>query len=100
MRTLGSFNHTGLDEEPIAILLRSSAQCASMGYDPTIGGPVREAFPDRAVPCGTFGSYQIALIQGWVERLRETHRLAAQLKLSRWVTAQTAPNPPYQSTPS
>src|ERR1700683_2030297 len=26
--------------------------------------------PDRAVPCGTFGFYQIALIQGWVELLR------------------------------
>jgi hypothetical protein len=39
MRTLGSINHTGLDEEPIAILLRRTAQCASMGYDPTIGGP-------------------------------------------------------------
>ena len=43
MRTLGSFNHTGLDEEPIAILLRRTAKCASMGYDPTIGGPVRVA---------------------------------------------------------
>jgi len=43
MRTLGSFNHTGLDEEPIVIWLRSSAQWASMGYDPTIGGPVRAA---------------------------------------------------------
>jgi hypothetical protein len=39
MRTLGSFNHSGLDEEPIAILLRRTANCASMGYDPTIGGP-------------------------------------------------------------
>jgi hypothetical protein len=43
MRTLGSFNHAGLDEEPIVILLRRAAQCASMGYDPTIGGPVRVA---------------------------------------------------------
>jgi hypothetical protein len=39
MRTLGSFNHSGLDEEPIAILLRRTANCASMGHDPTIGGP-------------------------------------------------------------
>jgi hypothetical protein len=43
MRTLGSFNHSGLDEEPIAILLRRTANCASMGYDPTIGGPARAA---------------------------------------------------------
>src|SRR3982074_1914070 len=70
MRTLGSFNHTGLDEEPIAISLRRTAQCASMGYDPTIGGPAWEAFPGRAVPCGTQASYYGALIQGWVEFLR------------------------------
>jgi len=43
MRTLGSFNHSGLDEEPIAILLRRTANCASMGHDPTIGGPIRVA---------------------------------------------------------
>jgi hypothetical protein len=43
MRTLGSFNHSGLDEEPIAILLRRTANGASMGYDPTIGGPARAA---------------------------------------------------------
>jgi hypothetical protein len=39
MRTLGSFNHPGPDEEPIVILLRSTARKAVMGYDPTIGGP-------------------------------------------------------------
>jgi len=39
MRTLGSINHSGLDEEPIAILLRRTANCASVGYDPTTGGP-------------------------------------------------------------
>jgi hypothetical protein len=48
MRTLGSFNHAGLDEEPIVIWLRRTAHCASMGYDPTIGGPAREA--SRAGP--------------------------------------------------
>jgi hypothetical protein len=34
---------SGRDEEPIAILLRSAAKKASMGYDPTIGGPARAA---------------------------------------------------------
>src|SRR3974390_2795078 len=43
MRTLGSFNHPGPDEEPIAILLRPPALKASVGYDPTIGGPTRVA---------------------------------------------------------
>jgi hypothetical protein len=42
MRTQGSFNHPGHDEEPIAILLTSSPQ-GSGGDDPTIGGPAREA---------------------------------------------------------
>jgi hypothetical protein len=38
MRTQGSFNHPGRDEEPIAILLRPSARKAAVGYDPTTGG--------------------------------------------------------------
>src|ERR1043166_9998848 len=37
MRTLGSFNHPGLDEEPAAILLRNSPQGSGAG-DPTTGG--------------------------------------------------------------
>jgi hypothetical protein len=39
MRTLGSINHPGRDEEPIAILLRPSANKAPVGDDPTIGDP-------------------------------------------------------------
>src|ERR1700738_2590071 len=39
MRTLGSFNHPGPDEAPIAILLRQAAQKAAVGHDPPIGGP-------------------------------------------------------------
>src|SRR5262249_42275537 len=43
MRTHGSFNHPGPDEEPTAILLLSAALAASVGHDPTIGGPARVA---------------------------------------------------------
>ena len=43
MRTLGSFNHPGPMKKPIAILLRTSALTAAVGYDPTIGGPARVA---------------------------------------------------------
>src|ERR1700761_9776969 len=50
MRTLGSFNHPGPDEAPIAILLRQAALKAAMGHDPTIGGPGRGGPPGRAVP--------------------------------------------------
>jgi hypothetical protein len=42
MRTLGSFNHPGHDEEPTAILLTSSPQ-GSGADDPAIGGPARAA---------------------------------------------------------
>jgi len=49
MRTLGSINHPGPDEEPIAILLRTAVLYAAMGYDPTTGGPAR-----RAIRAGPF----------------------------------------------
>jgi hypothetical protein len=42
MRTLGSFNHPGPDEEPIAILLRNSPKGCGAN-DPTIGSPARVA---------------------------------------------------------
>jgi hypothetical protein len=42
MRTLGSFNHPGRDEEPTAILLRNSPQGSGAG-DPTAGDPARVA---------------------------------------------------------
>jgi len=42
MRTLGSFNHPGPDEEPIAILLTTSP-CGSGALDPTTGDPLRAA---------------------------------------------------------
>src|SRR5262249_30047892 len=45
MRTHGSFNHPGPDEEPTAILLLSAALAASVGHDPTIGGPAPAATP-------------------------------------------------------
>src|SRR5262249_34333127 len=67
MRTLGSFNHTGPDEEPNAILLRKSALAAAVGNDPTIGGPARVAARSRAIPCGTIAPYRFALIQGWAK---------------------------------
>jgi hypothetical protein len=41
MRTQSSFNHAGPDEEPTAILLRKPALEATVGNDPTIGGPAR-----------------------------------------------------------
>jgi hypothetical protein len=43
MRTHGSFNHPGPDEVPIAISLQKAALAASVGNDPTIGGPARVA---------------------------------------------------------
>src|SRR5882672_4486311 len=43
MRTLGSFNHPGPMKTPIAILLRTAALKASVGFDPTTGGPARVA---------------------------------------------------------
>jgi hypothetical protein len=43
MRTHGSFNHPGPDEEPIAISLQKAALAASVGNDPTIGSPARVA---------------------------------------------------------
>src|SRR6266545_2721650 len=73
MRTLGSFNHTGPDEEPIAILLRTSALAAAVGNDPTIGGPARAATRSRAVPCGTNAPYSFALIQGWAKARSNEH---------------------------
>src|SRR5262249_33999641 len=47
MRTHGSFNHPGPDEEPTAILLLSAALAASVGHDTTIGGPAPAATPAR-----------------------------------------------------
>src|SRR6266852_2979577 len=49
MRTQSSFNHAGPDEEPTAILLRKPALEATVGNDPTIGGPARvRTGPDRS----------------------------------------------------
>src|SRR6266849_10836923 len=49
MRTQSSFNHAGPDEEPTAILLRKPALEATVGNDPTIGGPARvRPGPDRS----------------------------------------------------
>src|SRR5713226_4021621 len=42
MRTLGSFNHPGPDEEPTAILLTSSPKGSGAG-DPSVGSPARAA---------------------------------------------------------
>jgi hypothetical protein len=53
MRTQSSFNHAGPDEEPTAILLRKTAHEATVGNDPTIGGPARAAHLGRTVPFGT-----------------------------------------------
>src|SRR6266852_1496351 len=49
MRTQSSFNNAGPDEEPTAILLRKPALEATVGNDPTIGGPARvRTGPDRS----------------------------------------------------
>jgi hypothetical protein len=67
MRTLSSFNHSGPDEVPIAILLRLTALKASMGIDPIERRPNPGGHPGWVIPHGTTTSYHRALIQGWVE---------------------------------
>src|SRR4051812_7929075 len=67
MRTLSSFNHSGPDEVPIAILLRPTALKASMGIDPIERRPNPGGHPGWVIPHGTTTSYHRALIQGWVE---------------------------------
>jgi hypothetical protein len=52
MRTLGSSNHPGRDEVPIAISLQSSL-AASVGNDPIDRRPGSGGHPDRAIPLGT-----------------------------------------------
>src|SRR5258707_15894621 len=54
MRTLGSINHPGPDEVPIAILLqRTALHGASVGIDPIDRRPGPGGHPSRAVPRGT-----------------------------------------------
>jgi hypothetical protein len=53
MRTLGSFNHTGPDEVPIAISLQLEPQKASVGIDPINRRPGSGGHPNRAIPQGT-----------------------------------------------
>jgi hypothetical protein len=53
MRTLGSFNHPGPDEVPIAILLRKTALAASVGIDPIDRRPSPGGHPGWAIPHGT-----------------------------------------------
>jgi len=54
MRTLGSINHPGPDEVPIAILLQVSPENrASVGYDPIDRRPGSGGHPGRAIPRGT-----------------------------------------------
>jgi hypothetical protein len=53
MRTLSSFNHSGPDEVPIAILLRQTALKASMGTDPIERRPSSVGHPGCAIPHGT-----------------------------------------------
>src|SRR5712664_1755492 len=68
MRTLSSFNHSGPDEVPIAILLRQTALKASVGIDPIERRPSSGRHPGWAIPHGTRPPYAIALIQGWAKR--------------------------------
>ncbi|HEX9587408.1 MAG TPA: hypothetical protein VGA15_06635, partial [Bradyrhizobium sp.] len=67
MRTLSSFNHSGPDEVPIAILLRQTALKASVGIDPIERRPNSGRHPGWAIPHGTRPPYAIALIQGWAK---------------------------------
>jgi len=53
MRTLSSFNHSGPDEVPIAILLRLTALKASMGIDPIERRPNPGGHPGWVIPHGT-----------------------------------------------
>ncbi|WP_284263651.1 hypothetical protein, partial [Bradyrhizobium iriomotense] len=53
MRTLSSFNHSGPDEVPIAILLRLTALKASVGTDPIERRPSSGRHPGWAIPHGT-----------------------------------------------
>jgi hypothetical protein len=53
MRTLSSFNHSGHDEMPIAILLRPTALEASVDIDPIDRRPSSGGHPGWAIPHGT-----------------------------------------------
>src|SRR5271168_4787155 len=53
MRTLSSFNHSGPDEVPIAILLRQTTLEVSMGSDPIERRPSSGGRPGWAIPHGT-----------------------------------------------
>jgi hypothetical protein len=53
MRTFSSFNHSGPDEVPIAILLRQTALKASVGTDPIERRPSSGGHPGWAIPHGT-----------------------------------------------
>jgi hypothetical protein len=53
MRTLGSFNHAGPDEVPIAISLRLEPQKASVGIDPINRRPSLGGHPGWVIPHGT-----------------------------------------------
>lgn len=70
MRTFSSFNHSGPDEVPIAILLRQTALKASVGSDPIERRPSSGGHPGWAIPHGTLPLYAIGLIQGWARRKR------------------------------
>jgi hypothetical protein len=52
MRTLSSFNHSGPDEVPTAILLRQTALKASVGIDPIDRRPSPGGHPGWVIPHG------------------------------------------------
>jgi hypothetical protein len=52
MRTFSSFNHSGPDEVPIAILLRTALK-AWVGIDPIERRPSSGGYPSWAIPHGT-----------------------------------------------
>src|SRR6266852_3308519 len=81
MRTQSSFNHAGPDEEPTAILLRKPALEATVGNDPTIGGPARvRTGPDRSfrneciIPIRAntrVGKIVCAVVAAWARRAHD-----------------------------
>jgi hypothetical protein len=80
MRTLGSFNHPGLDEEPTAISLRSSPK-GSGADDPTVGSPTRVAARVGLFPWNTR-----TLV------IRINTRCAAKPRLEGWQHARIFPS--------
>src|SRR5205807_713841 len=84
MRTYSSFNHPGPMKKPTAILLRRQPERLRMGtIRRSAVRPGRPPGPDRSSRNSPFN--RIALIQGWVERIRsrsteigsrDTHHLA------------------------